>query len=83
MTNSPPQGSGSGPSSETIVFDYDINNNPIYIGFTKIGGAKSDAIWKIKKLIYDVNKNVTDIQYAESNDNYDNIWNNRATYSYG
>ena len=65
------------------TFDYDNNGNVIYIGQAVPGSIKSASVWQIKKLVYDGNGNVTDIQYADSVTTFTKIWNNRASYSYG
>lgn len=66
-----------------IKIEWDSNNNPIYVGKAIIGSLTSSSLWQIKKLAYDSNFNVTDIQYASSTDFFDKIWNLRATYLYG
>ena len=66
----------------TNALDYDANGNLIFQGIAKISTAQTAPGWKIKKFTYDVNNNLTDVQYADGNDNFDNIWNNRATHTY-
>ena len=66
----------------TTAIAYDASNNPIYVGEALEGTAKSAASWRIKKLTWDANGNCTDLQWADGNDNFDNIWDNRTTYSY-
>lgn len=51
-----------------------------YIGKAAAGGSLSSAIWQIKRL--SVSGNVTTIDHADGNTNYDNIWDNRASLSY-
>ena len=63
------------------VLDYDASGDLIYSGKAEGGASKASAGWQIKKYIY-TSGNLTDIQYADGNNNYDNIWNNRATLSY-
>lgn len=62
--------------------EYDADGNPIYIGEANPGTGKGSAGWRIRKIIYDADGNITDIQYADGDANFDNIWNNRASYSY-
>lgn len=64
------------------AFDYDANNNLIYIGKATVGTAESAALWQIKKLTYDANYNLTDIAYANGLETYESIWNDRVSYSY-
>ncbi len=66
----------------TILLDYDVSNNPIYVGEAAIGVGASEAKWRIRKLTYDGSNNVTAIQWAQGNTRYDKIWDNRATYAY-
>lgn len=62
--------------------DYNAQNLPIYIGWAKPGTAASAAEWQITKLTY-TGTNVTLIEFADSNTNFDNIWNSRTSLSYG
>lgn len=66
----------------TWAFDYDANNNPIYMGRAITGSGKGSAVWQIRKVAYDANNNPTDMQYANGSLNYDQIWNSRAGLSY-
>lgn len=66
----------------TKAISYDALNNLEYLGIAVMGTAKSAGTWQIRKLIYDSNGNLTDMQWADGNDNYDNIWNNRVSLSY-
>lgn len=66
----------------TTALDFDANNNPIYIGLALTGSAKVDGVWLIRKLTFDVNNNVTDIQFANGSKLFNQIWNNRAALSY-
>ena len=51
-----------------------------YIGLAAIGTSGASALWKIKKI--SISGAVTTITWADGNDNYDNVWNNRASLSY-
>ncbi len=61
---------------------YDASNRAQYIGLADPGTSASDAQWQIKKITYDGNGNVTDIQFAQGVNTYSKVWDNRATYSY-
>lgn len=50
-----------------------------YIGNAVIGSATSGALWQIKRL--DTTSGLTKL-WADGNDNFDNIWDNRASLSY-
>lgn len=66
----------------TMQLDYNSGTNPIYIGVASPGTATSSALWKIIKLTFDGNNNVTAIQYANGTPNFDQIWDNRSSLSY-
>jgi len=52
-----------------------------YIGLAKPGTATSEAKWQIKKLTYS-GTNVTEINFADGNLNFDKEWDEKASYSY-
>lgn len=54
----------------------------LYVGKAQPGSAKSSAVWQIYKLTYDANDNVTDIQWANGALDFNNVWNDRATFTY-
>ena len=56
-------------------------SNVVYLGKAKPGKSESDAFWQIMKFTYS-GDNVTQIDFADGNDNFDNIWDNRTGYSY-
>lgn len=78
---------------EAFRGDYLGGMNIIYKGFARPGAATAQPIWQIAKITYDVNNNVTAIQWpaqingvpnangSGSND-YLFIWDNRTTYTY-
>lgn len=51
-----------------------------YIGNSRIAGDTASAIWQIKKVT--VSGTITTIAYADGNDNYDNVWDDRASLTY-
>ena len=63
--------------------DYVGGSDPIYIGRAIPGSLTNEAKWQIQKITYDVNGNPTSGLYAGDENDYDNIWDNRATLSYG
>jgi YD repeat-containing protein len=63
-------------------FEYDANDNPIYIGKAEKGTSVTDTHWQIQKLTYDANNNPTDIEWAEGTDEFIFVWNDRASYTY-
>lgn len=66
----------------TTAIAYDASNNPIYVGEANPGTAESATGWRIKKITYDANNNPTNVQWADGNTKFDNVWDDRASYSY-
>lgn len=55
----------------------------LYLGEAEPGYATSVAKWRIKKFTYDSGtNNVSEVNWASGNDNFDKIWDDRATYTY-
>lgn len=67
----------------TTAIENNTTGSPIYIGHAMPGTLKSATGWRIAKYTYDINGYFTDRQWADGNTNLDNVWDNRATYSYG
>jgi len=65
----------------TNAYDYDGSNNLIYLGRAAGGSSKASAVWQIKKFTYS-GSNLTDTQWADGDQAFDNIWNDRAGLSY-
>jgi len=53
--------------------------NVTYIGTAAIGSATSSAVWKIKKIDETTGLVIT---WADGDDLFNNIWDNRASLSY-
>lgn len=62
-----------------IEIDDTTTENVTYVGYAKPGTATSDPYWRIFKL-----DEATGLQrhYADSNVEFDNIWDNRGTLDY-
>lgn len=52
-----------------------------YLGKAILGSATSGAVWQIKKITFAASGGVT-VQYADGNNLFDNIWDNRAALAY-
>ena len=52
-----------------------------YDGYAAIGSAEGSAVWRIKKTTYAVDGDRS-VTWADGNDNFDNVWTNRASLSY-
>lgn len=64
-----------------IVYDNDKSaNNKEYFGWAKIGIATSAAKWKIMRITY-VGDDFT-VEWADGNQLYDNVWDNRTSLTY-
>lgn len=74
-------------NDEAFQGDYLGGTNLIYKGFAKPGSSQTEKVWQIAKCTYDVNNNITAIQWpinatgAASND-YEFQWSLRASYTY-
>jgi len=66
------------PTRKSLIDEVDANTT--YIGFAPFGTATSAASWQIFKI--SVSGTVTTTTYADGNDNFDNIWDNRASLTY-
>lgn len=66
----------------TELFDYVGGTNVIYLGAANPGSLSSAAVWQIRKYTYDVNNNVTSIQYASGSGSFNQVWDNRASLIY-
>jgi len=55
---------------------------PIYIGYADAGSLKGANRWQIRKVTYDSNNFITDIQFADGSAEFKFEWDERATYTY-
>jgi len=61
-------------------FENDVNDNPIYIGYTVYPNADPGlAVWYIRKIIY-VGTNIVRTQLPDEGIKFAYVWNDRATY---
>ena len=72
------------PVDGSILYDYDANDNLTYEGHAVRKGADTaSAVWSIKKYVWAVGTGGDFIcqeeAWADGNEFYDNIWDNRAT----
>lgn len=51
-----------------------------YVGEAKVGTAASASKWRIFRMTD--SSGDLDIEYADGNDKFDNVWNDRASLSY-
>ncbi len=52
-----------------------------YIGQAAPGSTSDQAVWRIQRV--NIVGSSIEILYADSNDNFDNVWDDRGTLSYG
>ena len=69
-------------SNLSIRIEYDGNSNPIYYAIAKPGTLDSETKWLIRKLSFDGNNNLTSIQFASGNNEFDKVWSDRVSYTY-
>lgn len=62
---------------DNVIID-DTGGTYTYFGFAAPASATSAARWKVKRLTQATNV----FQLADGNDQYDNVWDNRASLSY-
>lgn len=58
-----------------------VDSTLAYLGDAAIGASENSSVWRIQKLDFTAEGNVT-ITFADGNDNFDNNWSNRASLSY-
>lgn len=69
-----------GGSSTNIKLLDEASSTITYVGEAAPGSSTASAVWKIKRL--QTVATVTTIAWADGNENFDNIWNNRAILTY-
>lgn len=72
-----------GPSMALAVQLDDTGGTPnvLYKGEAVPGSSLAAAVWRVQKITVAVDGDVS-IQWADGNDSFDNIWNNRASLIY-
>ena len=66
----------------TTRIEYDANKNPVYVGDVAPGVKTNEIGWRIEKLTYDANNNVTAVEWAQGSDKFIYVWEERAEYNY-
>lgn len=70
----------SGIDEAVQIAENSGNTAITYVGIAAIGSATSSAVWKIMEID---ETSGTVITYADSDDNYDNVWDDRESLTYG
>lgn len=70
-------------SAVKVRIEYDDKQNAIYIAEAPPGANEIDNNWRIKKLTYDANNNVVEMNWANKESiRFTVSWQARATYAY-
>jgi hypothetical protein len=72
-----------GTSNYDTLFSYDSSLNLEYIGKSNSGTATSAASWQVKQLTWTVDGTLIKIEYADNDQTFNNIWDNRVSLNYG
>lgn len=73
-------GGGGGSSINEKLLQVDSEGTTTYIGYADAGTLTSAATWAIKRIIETGND--ISITWADGNNSFDNIWDNRLTLTY-
>lgn len=65
--------------TKTLAID-EVDATLTYLGVAKVGTLTSAARWQIKKIAK--TGNVSLFQFADGDERYDNVWDNRASLTY-
>jgi hypothetical protein len=60
----------------------DAGSGITYVGEAQPGASLAAAVWRIKRITDSGSPTDTDVDWADGDINFDNIWNNRASLSY-
>ena len=63
----------------TMLIDQ-ADSDTLYIGWARIGSGTDESVWQIRRL--ETVGTVKTYGWADGNDNFDNEWDERATYTY-
>ena len=67
-------------TDRNLALRYDeVDANTAYLGLAPINSANSAPVWQIKKLDYSTG---VDVRWADGNQSFDNVWDNRASLNY-
>ena len=72
-------GAGGGNFNDKLL-QVDSEGSTTYLGYADPGTATSAAFWAIKRIV-ETGKDVS-ITWADGNNSFDNIWNDRLTLVY-
>lgn len=70
---------GSTAGNFAVCLDDTTTTNVTYVGMAAIASATSAAVWQVQKI--DESSGLV-ITWADGNDNFDNVYDNRASLTY-
>jgi len=70
---------GDQEASLSVVVDAP-DANTTYVGEAYPGADTTAALWRVKRI--SVSGNVTSIEFADGNTQFDNVWDDRAILTY-
>lgn len=73
----------TGGSEYATRIDDVTTTNITYVGKAPIGSATSSAVWQIMRIDNTNSPETTIVTWADSNANFDNIWDNHTSLTYG
>lgn len=74
----------TGGSSEYATrVDDATTTNITYVGKAPIGSAAASAVWQIMRIDNTNSPETTIVTWADSDANFDNVWSNRTSLTYG
>lgn len=57
-----------------------VDENNVYLGWAEYGADESKPVWRIKNIKN--NNGIWSEKYADGDELYDNVWNNRSILNY-
>ncbi len=66
--------------SQLIIKVDEVDTQTTYVGYAAPNSTTAVPVWRILKII--VSGSLTTILFADGNNKFDNIWDNRASLSY-
>ncbi len=69
----------TGTSEYALMLDDYSIANITYVGKAAIGSTPDESVWQIKRI--DETTGMV-LKWADGNDNFDNVWDNRTSYTY-
>jgi hypothetical protein len=68
-------------SRQLITLADTASSDFIYIGTAALGALKSQAVWRIQRV--DLRTSLIEILFADSTEDFTNVWDNRVGLVYG